>query len=81
MKHLLKLGMNRNGLKVLRVSFPDGPRGFSIQTNGNLPRTHRMRQQDINESFGWFALAIRELRDYVDQFGTPRQQRLLGMGK
>ena len=35
----LSIGMDRNGNKVLRLK-PRIGRGFSIQTNGNLPETH-----------------------------------------
>ena len=33
------IGCDRNGNKTLRCSSVEG--GFTIQTNGNLPRTHR----------------------------------------
>lgn len=34
-------GLNTNGNKVIKLSFPNGP-SFSIQTNGNLPNTHSL---------------------------------------
>jgi hypothetical protein len=60
----MKTGIDRNGNKVLRVSIP-GRRGFSIQTNGNLPRTHRDGVGHWSES---------EASEWVKQYGTQYQQ-------
>ena len=67
---ILKLGRDRNGNKVLRVS-RRGARGFSVQTLGNLPRVHR-NGLDVD-----YATALSELRAYVAQYGTARQKELL----
>ena len=63
-----KIGRDVNGNKVVRVSIP-GERGFSIQTNGNLPSTERdgVTYQTDNE-----------VCDYIKRYGTPRQKELLG---
>lgn len=37
-----KISRDINGNKIVKISFPDtGQKGFSIQTLGNLPLTHR----------------------------------------
>jgi hypothetical protein len=62
---VLKIGRNRNGLKVLRISFPGtGIRGFSIQTNGNLPVTHTTNTPRISE-----------VASYLAEHGTKRQRQ------
>lgn len=63
------IGRDRNGNRILRVHPPKG-RGFSVQTNGNLPRTHRDGVGD------W---TVVEARDYVTRYGTPRQKRVMGV--
>ena len=61
------LGCDRNGNKVLRVS--DRERGFSIQTNGNLPDTHHN---------GVTAATRDEVLAYVRRYGTRRQRTIVG---
>ena len=56
----MKLGMDRNGNRVLRV-VP----GLSIQTNGNLPRTHC-------DGIGYWTL--NEVTVWVAAYGTPKQK-------
>ena len=63
------LGRDRNGNKVLRVFAPGG-RGFSIQTNGNLPDTDRN---------GITAATADEVRAYVRRHGTRRQRAIVGV--
>ncbi len=66
----LSLSRDINGNKILRVRFPDGVRGFSVQTNGNLPRTHSSHEAGFE--------AENELNAYIKIHGTPRQKELLG---
>jgi hypothetical protein len=65
----MKISTDVNGNKVLKVTVKDWfitTRGYSIQTNGNLPRTHR-------EGLGpWTVI---ELKLYVKKFGTTTQKR------
>ena len=70
---ILRTGRDTNGNRILKVSFRDGTRGFSVQTNGNLPETHRF-------PFGTFTdyIAAEELNAYVKEHGTKRQKELLG---
>lgn len=70
---ILKLGRDTNGNKLLKVSFVDGTRGFSVQTNGNLPKTNSMSKHDFIHS-----RAENELRGYIKEYGTERQKELLG---
>ena len=58
-----------NGNRRLRVSPDDGERGFSVQTLGNMPLTHRAGIGSYTQG---------ELHGYVKRFGTERQRELLG---
>lgn len=60
--------IDRNGNSIVRVTVP-GYRSFTIQTNGNLPETHR---NGICPATGG------EVRAYVREFGTARQRELIG---
>ena len=64
-----KTGYDINGNKIVRV-IPDNGRGFSIQTNGNLPNTHRD---------GVWHQTPDEVTAYVKAYGTKRQKGLLGI--
>lgn len=63
----LRISRDRNGNRVLRVGV-EGGRGFSIQTNQNLPRTHR-------EGVGPWTWG--ELADWVGKYGTARQRQIV----
>lgn len=63
----IELTRDRNGHRVLRVGFK-GARGFRIETNGNLPRTHR-------DGVGPWTLP--EVRAWVASYGTPRQREMV----
>lgn len=63
----LSIARDRNGNKILCIK-PAHGRGFSIQTNGNLPETHRN---------GVCAATPHEVRAYVSAFGTPAQRAAL----
>jgi len=69
----LSLGRDTNGNKTLVVGMIHSDRGFSVQTNGNLPDTHRMTSEDFNPF-----RAANELNEYVKTYGTARQKDLLG---
>jgi len=77
--NLVAVGMGRdvNGNSTIRFQHRDkgyNARGFSIQTNGNLPTAHRARS---NEYWRLNSQQIsREVRDYVMNYGTPRQQMM-----
>ena len=66
-----KFAMDANGNKVVKVS-ATGYRGFSVQTNGNLPQTHAMTKDNMN------TLIIHdELRAFCGIYGTKHQQEVL----
>ena len=60
-------GRDVNGNKVVRVSFPNS-RAFSIQTNGNLPKTHSMSKGGYDE---------KEINQYVKEYGSDAQKKKL----
>lgn len=64
-----KLKMDANGNQIVTVK-PANGRGFSIQTNGNMPTTHRD---------GVGAWTEGEVREYVRKFGTAGQRAALGI--
>ena len=63
-----KTGRDKNGNKILRCSSVEG--GFTVQTSGNLPRTHR---------YGVTVETDAEVCAYVRRHGTGRQRRILGI--
>jgi hypothetical protein len=68
-KHVsYRTGRDRNGNKIVHCSSREG--GFAIQTNGNLPRTHRD---------GVTVETDAEVCAYVAAHGTARQKRILGI--
>ena len=73
----LSIDINANGLKTLNVK-RSGARSFSIQTNGNLPITHKMVNSDL-DSFGWRVCAKRELMEHIALYGTPHQKHIVGL--
>jgi hypothetical protein len=58
---------NVNGNKFLRIT-PHTGRGFSIQTLGNLPTTHRD---------GVGAWTAGEVEAYVVKYGSARQKSII----
>lgn len=61
--------IDANGNKIVKIK-PATGRGFSIQTNGNIPQTHRD---------GVGAWTDGEVREYVRKVGTASQRRALGI--
>jgi len=66
----LKIARDMNGNKILKVKTQNG-RGFSVQTLGNLPETHR-NGEDIDAQ-----ATIKELYNHVREYGTSKQQDAL----
>ena len=62
------IGRDRNGNKTLRCSSVEG--AFTIQTNGNLPRTHRDGVTSATDA---------EVCAYVRGLGNERRRRILGI--
>jgi hypothetical protein len=65
-------GVDINGNKVVRVSFPNS-RAFSIQTNGTLPKT--------NNAYGTIGFDEAEINSYVKSYGSPAQKKKLKIYK
>ena len=61
----VKLSRDINGNKIARLTFSNA-RGFSIQTNGNLPETYRTGVPDVAE-----------IRAYILRYGTHYQQQTI----
>lgn len=68
----MHIKFDTNGNRVLAITSHDlaGARGFSIQTLGNLPRTHRDGVGPWTEG---------EARQYLKHHGSPRQKELFGI--
>lgn len=65
----MKLSRDINGNKVLKIEKSDvGARGFSIQTSGKLPKTHK---------HGLGPWSWSEAINYVKRYGTERQKELM----
>lgn len=69
MKPIFRVDRDRNGNRIVRI-IPAKARGFSIQTNGNLLRTHAGGySSDYTPD---------EVRAYVRKYGTARQKAIMG---
>ena len=68
-----KILMDVNGNKRLHVRAADGGASTSVQTNGNLPRTHCMPL--VNWGKPWSQADMltmwKELKAYAEQCGSP----------
>lgn len=71
MKFTIK--MNRNGLKIVSVTSKKG--GFTIQTNGTLPETHKM-ELGVLEGDDWCRSFI-EVGKHVNGMKNKRQAGIL----
>ncbi len=80
----MRIIIDTNGNKCIKIESTDfnSGRGFSIQTNGNLPFIHKnfsietkskdMKKIDV-------CVAECEIMDYITEYGTPKQQmKVLG---
>lgn len=68
----MKLSRDINGNKTLKIESTDlnSGKGFSIQTLGNLPKTHR-------DGVGSWTSG--EVISHVRQYGTQSQQDKMGL--
>ena len=64
----LKFSMDVNGNRIVKLT-RKGLRGFSVQTNGNLPKTHSMTKGNMDVK-----VVLNELRAFCT---TAHQQNLL----
>jgi len=65
----IKLKINPNGQKIVSIT-NHRSRGFSIQTNQNLPLIHKMSFDLLDH-----AVALEEIREHIFYNGTEYQKR------
>ena len=65
----ITIGIDGNGNRIVRVK-PATGRAFAIQTNGNLPATHRD---------GITAATLAEIAAHVAQYGTAKHRAALDL--
>lgn len=68
------MGIDKNGNAVAKFSFPNG-QGFSIQTNQNMPKTHKYkgyRLSDLSDSD--IETIGKEAIDYIQKYGSSKQK-------
>lgn len=63
----MKISRDINGNRTLKIESKDigGLKGFSVQTLGKLPETHR---KGVNE------LTLDELKEYINSYGSKSQK-------
>jgi len=78
--YLVASGLDRNGNKVIKLKFPN-ERGFSIQTNGALPKTNNILRglktpKDMFEISNIDLITIEnECINYIISFGSTTQKK------
>lgn len=72
----MRLSMDIFGNKCLVVSGRDigMKRGFSVQTNGNLPLTHTMPLDALDQEIAWDELVI-----FIKQHGSASHRVKMGV--
>jgi hypothetical protein len=81
--YIKKLGMDVNGNRIITVGFPND-KGFSIQTNGTLKKTHRIISglKNIKEiPASDIEIIGNEVYDYVSKVGSKNQKSRLKLYK
>jgi len=76
-------GKDSNGNSIIKISFPNS-RAFSIQTNGNLPKTHKIKMQyskieDVPS--GELKVIENEVLEYIKEYGNNSQIKKLKVSK
>lgn len=73
--YLKGFDMDKNGNSIIKLSYPNS-RGFSIQTNQNMPKTHSIKSKGIENLTETDLKTIKkEAIDYITNFGTENQKR------
>jgi urate oxidase len=70
-----KLDRNINGNKIVKIT-RSGFTGFSLQTLGNLPHTHRRPMKERFTDYDYFVV-LTEVSNYVAKHGTVKQKALI----
>jgi hypothetical protein len=84
---LLGSGHDVNGNKIVKLQVEGNSRGFSIQTNGNLPKTHSilhgLKSAKDMQTLSMAALdnISKEVCDYIEKHGSANQKKGLGSTK
>lgn len=74
-------GVDKNGNSRIVIGFPNDT-GFPIQTNGNLPKTHRIvgvSHKGLSDDS--LDIIGREITDYVTAHGSPKVKAKLKIYK
>ena len=69
-------GLDTNGNKVAKLGFPNQPK-FSIQTNGNMPKTHSMLIGYTGTPIDNLKIIKKEAVDYIKNYGSAQQKASL----
>lgn len=74
----MKIARDVNGNKILKIESSDfyKGRGFSIQTNGNLPFIHEITQDTKVKSLSGDVIQKmkQEIYEYIKEYGTTSQK-------
>ena len=73
-KPMLEKKMDGNGNKIVVIRDDNG-KSFSVQTNKNLPKTHRY--DVVTSTFDELAEILIEIKVFVTKYGTTRQQNII----
>jgi hypothetical protein len=76
-------GLDKNGNKIVKISIPSLTNAFSIQTNGNLPRTGTIlrglkTKKDMEQvSKADLSIISKEVVSYIKKYGSELQKSKL----
>jgi len=74
---MFKFAIDTNGNRVLKIKVA-GFRGFSIQTNGNLPLSHRMLSHNMKNQQQYDTIK-NEVLKFVSLYGTAQQKKIVNL--
>ena len=70
-------GYDTNGNKIVKLEFFNGKK-FTLQTNGNLPKTHTLYTKNLNDLDENSLLTIRdEVRNFILKYGSTQHKKNL----
>ena len=76
----LTIKQDPTGVKAAYFQSCTGRRGFSIQTNGNLPQLHRQPHGTIIPAHAGDTHLWTEFLDFVRDYGTDYQKSFFNFG-
>ena len=77
-----KISIDRNGNKIVKITATmplKNFRGFSVQTNGNLPKCHELEAGetwDLSSRIEHWE----EMKSFLTRHGTAKQRQAFGSG-